>query len=104
MHKLSNGVSDADFVKTLDFFCLLQPIILNKIIKVLTPRLIEKEKKVYQVGDSAEEIFILRAGELREEVPLMREDMIKKYGGKKGEYYVFTNLSPGSWFGVTETL
>ncbi len=70
MYQMRSKVSDFQFVKKLEFFCNLEEEMFNKIFPLFVTRVVEKGKKIYDVGEVSEEMFIIRSGSVAKYVPI----------------------------------
>mmetsp|Transcript_32044 Transcript_32044/g.31342 ORF Transcript_32044/g.31342 Transcript_32044/m.31342 type:complete len:92 (+) Transcript_32044:208-483(+) len=71
MSSLSLGADDdLNFLKRCKFFSCLDYKTLSSLCNVIVPRLVEEGKLIYDFNDISEEMYIVRSGEIVEEVQI----------------------------------
>ncbi len=111
MHTMRSKQSDVDFLRSLPFFSKLEQDQFDNLHKKIRPRIVEKGKVVYDIGDVSEEMFIIRAGCIAQEVPVATEgkadiELTEKQsaGSFTSRYFKFQKLVVGQRFGHSEML
>lgn len=64
---------DQEFLAKCQFFKRLDRATVAKMNKLMVPRLVEEGKRIYEIGDVAQEMFIVRTGCIKEEIDVTND-------------------------------
>ncbi|CDW72778.1 UNKNOWN [Stylonychia lemnae] len=91
----SGEEDDIQFLAKRKFFNKIDKECLQKVCNLMVPRLFEEGKKIYDIGDVSEEMFIVRSGNVSEEVMV---------NSNQNGYFEFAQYQTGDWFGQSEMM